>query len=72
MAKLTTDATPFRINGVERTHDEAWTYLDQAHAVACCLEEATGEGASMNNEILQSAARALATLIHLAAEALHA
>ena len=64
-------AHPFKINGVSLLIDEPYTFLDQAHALACCLDEAAAETVSMNSDLIQAAARGVATLIHLAAIGLH-
>ena len=59
-------APAFKLNGVSFMADEPYPYLEQAHALACCLDEAAAKDISMNREILQTAARGIATLIHLA------
>ncbi|HEX8553160.1 MAG TPA: hypothetical protein VF695_00495 [Sphingomonas sp.] len=56
-----------KLNGCAFDPDEPSPYLDQAHALAICLEEAASADVSLNHDLLQSAARGIATLIHLAA-----
>lgn len=59
-------APDFKLNGVSFLVDEPYPFLDQAHALACCLDDATSGHASPNSDILNAAARGIATLIHLA------
>ncbi|UUL83456.1 hypothetical protein [Sphingomonas qomolangmaensis] len=63
------DPAPFRINDVTIEHNEAPDYLEQAHAVASCLELAASEDARANRQILVAAANAVGTLILLASQA---
>ena len=60
----------FTLNGCTNRIDEPYKFLDEAHALALCLEEAASDNASMSNEVLQAAARGVATLIHMAAQGL--
>ena len=63
-------SAPFKLNGCTLT-DEPHPYLEQAHAVLCCLEEACrAEGGSLNDSILAAAADAAQTLVFHAARTL--
>jgi hypothetical protein len=53
------------INGVDLMLDEPFYHLEGAHAVACLLQDSVS--GDLNTPIIESAARAVCTLIELAA-----
>lgn len=63
-------SAPFKLNGCTLT-DEPHPYLEQAHAVLCCLEKACrAEDWPLNQAILAAAADAAQTLVLNAASTL--
>lgn len=61
----------FRMNGTTFGTDDPEVFIDQAHAVACCVDEATADGIDLHPEIVQSAVRAIQTLLFLARQSMN-
>ncbi len=70
-------ATPkpeFRLNGCTNIVDEPYQFLDQAHGVLACLDEAldpNGGAGTLNPLLIVATVRAASTLVHLAAQGLN-
>ncbi len=64
-----TRAPAFTLNGVSYPIEDPYPFLDQAHGVLACIEEALNENerGPINRELLISAVRGASMLVHLAA-----
>lgn len=64
-----TRAHDFKLNGVSYPIEEPYPFLDQAHGVLACIEEALQENdrGPINRDLLISAVRGASMLVHLAA-----